>query len=204
MFTLPIFEVMGSILGPTDVNKFYAISGRWLVGTILVGALQGNVPHVVHRLRQVRPWYSPCLSLQSSWIWILTTPDSRRSPWRTCGWRCWAWWAAPPATPCSSDTPPTSYSPSTLLGGNTGSFFLSWELLKSDPQGEGETGGGVYGVQETAQRHEKQDHRVILDNNNTWLINVPFTGTLSTDIRANSSTKNWFLESFPRSFVRMW
>ena len=35
---------------------------------------------------------------------------------------------------------------------------FSWELLKSDPQGEGETGGGVYGVQETAQRHKKQDH----------------------------------------------
>ena len=96
------------------------VSGRGLVGAVLLGALQGNVPHVVHRLRQVRPWYSPCLSLQSSWIWILTTPDSRRSPWRTCGWRCWAWWAEPPATPCSSDSQPTSYSPLTHPGANTG------------------------------------------------------------------------------------
>ena len=49
-----------------------------------------------------------------------TFPGSPRSPWRTCGWRCWAWWAGPPATPCSSDSQPTSYSPSTHPGANTG------------------------------------------------------------------------------------
>ena len=49
-----------------------------------------------------------------------TFPGSPRSPWRTCGWRCWAWWAEPPATPCSSDSQPTSYSPSTHPGANTG------------------------------------------------------------------------------------
>ena len=29
------------------------VSGRGLVGAVLMGALQGNVPHALHRLRQV-------------------------------------------------------------------------------------------------------------------------------------------------------
>ena len=58
-------------------------------------------------------------------------------------------------------------------------------------QGEGEAGGGVYGVQETSTRHKKQDHRVIYKNNNNPFHNsATFSGILSTDIRVNSSMRN--------------
>ena len=86
-----------SIFGPPDWDKIRSlnngcVSGCRLVGAILLGPLQGNVSHAMHRLRQV--------TLPDIWINQFSILDETASPcwfiW--CGWRCWAWWAGHDAT----------------------------------------------------------------------------------------------------------
>ena len=145
-------------------------------------------------------------SRSMNWIILNIYPGSPHSLWRTCGWRCWAWWVGRPAMQCSSDMLLTSYSRLIPLDVNTGSFIKSWLNVHCIQSCTGRRWNRWRSIWRIGNCPETRETRSLSNFQQHYPIHtsVTFSGILSTDIRVNSSTKSWFLGSFRRSSARTW